>query len=737
MDGVDPKAFEFALSKIEDGFVFEKFAQDFLSKVLSYDFLPAGRLKDRAIDGLEHLFHRKGYKRNIYQMSIVKCCEEKLESTLKTLKKNGVKFELLYYVTNQNFPNKDKVIDRLYEEYKKPINIYDLGWFASKVNTSQATVNSYHTFVSSYLHEFNQPGKSYVVGDLIGDPRLFVFLRQQWDADRKDLTLDEILADTLILYCLEGTDPDKGIFKTQQEIKQDITKYIRFDPKLIYGTIDRRLDELSRKPRHIKYHSKDKGYCLPYETRVEIQERNLTDAALYEAFKLESEKKLKAHLKNAEIKVRDCLSLIETMINQLFYKQGLEFADFVLHGENQQAFDKELPDIISSVVDQSSVVLKNKDEVKTSLLITIREIVFNGTTEQKYFLNRLSNTYMMLFLLQCDPKLCTFFNTMASKLNIYVCTSIIIPALSEFYLEPINRRYWNLLKGAHNTGVTLTVNETIINELVSHFRMIMSKYESEYKDNEDIYLGDELEILYIDNIMIRAYFYAKMKNKIHSFYDFIDNFINPNLKSAETDIIEWLKEEFGIVYTSDKSHGIKINSEEEETLYNELKPHKSADEKARNDAKLILTLYAIREKNNETGDSGIFGYRTWWLSSDTATQRAVNKVLGHKYRISCYIRPDFLYNYISLAPTKIEVDAAYQQLFPSLIGVNISFHLPKDVTDLVHQRIAEHKSRNPARLKAILRDLAEKIKSDPACRTRKFVQHYLDEKLNEKVTSKE
>jgi hypothetical protein len=493
MNGVDPKAFEFALSKIEDGFVFEKFSQDFLSKVLSYEFIPVGGLKDRGIDGLEHLFHRKGYKRYIYQMSIAKCCEEKLETTLKKLKKNNIKFDLLYFVTNQNFRNKDKVVDGLYEQYKKPIIIYDLDWFSSQVNSSTGTINAYHTFVNSYLHEFSKPGKSYVVGNLVDDPRLFVFLRQQWDANRKYLDLDKILADTLILYCLEGTDPEKDIFKTKEQIKEGIAKLIKFDPKLISDTIDMRLNELSNKPRRIKCHSKKNAYCLPYDTRVEIQERNLKDSALHEEFKVESEKKLKMHLKDAQLRVSDCLSLIETSINQLFYKQGLEFADFVLHGENQQAFEKDLPDIISSVVDQSGVVLKNKEEVKTSLLISIRDIVYNGTPAQKYFLNRLSNTYMMLFLLQCDPKLVTFFNTMASKLNVYVCTSIIIPALSEFHLEPINRRYWNLLKGAHNAGVTLTVNETIINELVSHFRMIIYKYENEYKDNEDIYLGDELD----------------------------------------------------------------------------------------------------------------------------------------------------------------------------------------------------------------------------------------------------
>lgn len=175
MNGVDPKAFEFALSKIADGFIFEKFAHDFLSKVLGYEFIPSGGLKDRGIDGLEHLYYRKGYERYIYQISIEKNCEGKLEGTLKKLKDNNIRFDQLYYVTNQNFPNKDKVIDRLYDQYKKPIHIYDLTWLSSKVNSSPGTIIAYQTFVLSYLHEFSHPGKSYTVSDLVDDPRLFFF----------------------------------------------------------------------------------------------------------------------------------------------------------------------------------------------------------------------------------------------------------------------------------------------------------------------------------------------------------------------------------------------------------------------------------------------------------------------------------------------------------------------------------------------------------------------------------
>ena len=80
----------------------------------------------------------------------------------------------------------------------------------------------------------------------------------------------------------------------------------------------------------------------------------------------------------------------------------------------------------------------------------------------------------------------------------------------------------------------------------------------------------------------------------------------------------------------------------------ELTKYKHSDATARNDAKMILSIYELRKLNSEESGCDIFGYRTWWLSKDTSTMRVANNVFGDRYQASCYMRPDFLYNYISL-----------------------------------------------------------------------------------------
>ncbi len=234
---LDIEAFKYAVSKIDDGFIFEEFGQNFLSAVLGYNFNPVGGTKDKGIDGLQHVFHREGNDRYIYQFSTEINHIDKIEKTIDKLRENSKSFNRFFYVTNRDIKNIDLIIDQLYEKHKKQFNIFDLKWFSSNCLHSEKTINAYNIFVQSYFHEFNKPGKSNIVSNLDNDSRLYVFLRQQFDSKRGDLKLDEILTDTLIYFSLESTDPDKKLFKTEEEIKKSIRKYVKFDPKILNETI--------------------------------------------------------------------------------------------------------------------------------------------------------------------------------------------------------------------------------------------------------------------------------------------------------------------------------------------------------------------------------------------------------------------------------------------------------------------------------------------------------------------
>ncbi len=506
---------------------------------------------------------------------------------------------------------------------------------------------------------------------------------------------------------------------TRAEILAKIGSAVKFDSRVIGDLIDERLNQLSRKPRRIHYHTSQDAYALDYQERLAIQIRNLNDVSLDEAFERDTRKSIESNVPSELANETDFYPIIRTLLQRLFYQQGVEFTNFVLGDSSKDVFKKSLPELVSQVVNESKIITSDLQRVKVYVLTVIRDITYNGTRRQKEFLSRLSHTYLMLLLLQCDPKICTFFTSLAGKLRIYVGSSIIIPALSERFLGEENRRYTNLLKGAREGGVTLQINRAILSEIAAHLRMVKKKYEEYFEHNEDLY-EDEATIPYILEIIIRAYFYARMRKQVKSFVEFIGAFVSPSMYRLDDSVVGLLKSDFDINFITNESLGIHLDREElkriEDQLveYKKLRSYWGAEKRARLDATVILTIHALRERDNESGEAGIFGYKTWWLTSDITTQTAATDVVGTKYSASCYMRPDFLYNYISLAPKKGEIDEAFEEMFPTLLGINVSWQLPDEVAIMAQQYVMEHKEKSPARVKSDLRELSDELKQFPS-----------------------
>ena len=77
----------------------------------------------------------------------------------------------------------------------------------------------------------------------------------------------------------------------------------------------------------------------------------------------------------------------------------------------------------------------------------------------------------------------------------------------------------------------------------------------------------------------------------------------------------------------------------------------------------MLMVYKLREINDESESKSVFGYKTWWLSQDINTYKAIQKVFGDQYNVNCYMRSDFLYNYIALAPKRMKIDNMFREVF--------------------------------------------------------------------------
>ena len=84
-----------------------------------------------------------------------------------------------------------------------------------------------------------------------------------------------------------------------------------------------------------------------------------------------------------------------------------------------------------------------------------------------------------------------------------------------------------------------------------------------------------------------------------------------------------------------------------------------------------------------------------------------------------------------ISPKKEEIDEVYDELFPSLLGVNLSYHLPSDVAEHVQKSINDHKDLPNFRKKSTLRKYTEQLKSDTNLRKKKNLNSFFEKEFAE------
>ena len=211
---INKEAFRYALSNFGKGEIFEEFAHSFISRVVGDEFVPVGGTKDKGIDGSLRLYNRKTRPSFIYQISTELDVVGKIEDSSNKLIRNEITVSQLVYVTSRKVNDKNGLEDSFLDKNQFPLKIFDVEWFVSNVVNDEQLVLLYEAYIESNIHEFHKPDKQYIAGNFIKDPRLYVFMRQQFNSTPSSIDVENNLADTLILYGLEGTASESDILRT-------------------------------------------------------------------------------------------------------------------------------------------------------------------------------------------------------------------------------------------------------------------------------------------------------------------------------------------------------------------------------------------------------------------------------------------------------------------------------------------------------------------------------------------
>ena len=284
MAAVKSELVSIALDKCDPG-AFEKYVQSIFSKIVGPAFKPLGGMHDGGADGfIENDFEQVGNPNRFLQASKQANVTAKIRHTIKRLREAGREVKRLYYASSLIVPNSDRLAHDLGEELDVSISIYDRTFFEQHANDNapvQLAFDHYLRSSTAFLDSLKAP--SFPSNAPIANAQaVCAFLGQELERRMGPVKTLEAVCDSLILWALEGTDPDKGILLTKEQIADKVIAIIPSSKRFFRGQLDNRLAALQKKSagqRLINHHRKE-GYCLPFATREAIREATISDEKL-------------------------------------------------------------------------------------------------------------------------------------------------------------------------------------------------------------------------------------------------------------------------------------------------------------------------------------------------------------------------------------------------------------------------------------------------------------------------
>jgi len=711
-----------------DGFKFEKFAQIFMSAITNNTYKPVGGLHDGGADGINEnvgLYEDEDKNKAFTQISIDKNPKNKIKRTIQRLNDYGREVKKLTYVTSIVVKDIDKIEDEIFDLYSTRLSIRDAKYITSNIYYSRQTEKAFEENLLDTYDFLKHFGKSSIMKQTNIENNnlafLFSFIQNELNdkTDRKNLTVS--LTDSLILWALEETNPDKDIFMSEEEILNKILENLPTTKIFIKSLFHNRLKELTKQRtkygrQKIQFRKKSKLYCLPYETRQNILEKNIKDEELFEEVK----KYLSKHISSLDNTLsEEChITLLEIIFNILhfiFRDEGLEFSTFINSPEEYTFTKKPLNYTIDEAFEQASI-LKDK-EYKKELITKLINHIFYQTNDLniKTYLQKLSETYVLLLSLKADGRVVDYFEKMSQNFNLIVGSDILVRALSENLLDSNNKPNTNILTILNKSGAKLICTDYIIDEVWNNIRTSDYEFKNHFAEIEQ-YMKIEIA-RESSKILIRSYFYNKLSNdnkKNLHWTSFIDQFCDYNklhIEAGFSQVKRYLVDKFNLTILEEQEIDEIINKDEVERLTKKLQDTKKSEVLEKNSAINVGLIYGLREKNKESSNGNKFGYKTWWLTNEKTTMK-YTKELSKKYNSFYIIRPGFLLHYISLIPSKHDIKQTYQAIFPTIMGVKMAGRISPDEYKKLLNRLKEASKYDSSRLKVKIEEEVDKLKSD-------------------------
>lgn len=722
-DRIPADVVRIALDKAE-GFPFERFAISFYASLIGTTFVPLGGIKDGGADARDGtLYQDTDRPDTFYQASIEVDAEAKIRRTVKRLTEFGRVPKIVIYLTSRTVKYSDRVERQLTDELDVTVVIRDGDYIIAHVNDDIAGRAAFDEHLRFYTDFLKRVGSSRIItaSKHVRNPAAFVFLSQELERRSGNEKLVDSVVDSLGLWALEGTDPDKNILYSIEKVQRIIEDGLPSVQNLVKPRLRKRLESMADKNykggRVVNWHRKDDVFCLPYETRQRMEGENTAD----ETLRLDVLTSFDDRLQEAKIsglgdvRRRQAKEVALRTLQLAFEHNGLEFASFLRANDNSDYAT--ITDSLAEALKERGFTGKDSTVVGDGAFHVLRGVLYDSKEVERRYLQRLSRTYALLFTLNTEPNLIDFFQEMTGEFRLYVGADQIVRALSEHYLDEPDRMTTNTLLMAGQLGAKLILAEPVLDEVVHHLRICDFQYKNHVADVDE-YMNYEVA-RNAPHIMLRTYLYARINQELggrrpKSWPAFVKNFCtysDLHRDYAFDDVRRYLQSKFSFSFESTEDLESVVDSVQLASLAGALEEVKRDENLARNDALLALAVYGHRKRRKETSSVSEFGYATWWLTSETKILKHTREVV-REHRARYVMRPDFLLNFLTLAPSAATARKTFASVFPSLLGIKLARRMNVDTFDDIMDSVAEAADLDDARRAAEIAKSLDKLKSD-------------------------
>lgn len=705
MGTLDPAITSFVLESV-GGDNFESFGQALLQQTFGFDFEPTGGMHDGGQDGF--IRAKSGAPNQYIQISVRADWEKKIRQTIERLTESRGKPESLTYLTSRQITNKDILEVQIEKDTQVAVRIYDRRWITTRVQIDEVVGT---LFVESFASavQSTQRLSEHVPETFSQSERMSIMSYMEVHAasepDEEDLL--HLAVDSAIYLSLEGTDPDKKIFRSKEEIVEFVEKTFPSIKNRKDIDFDKKIERLCAKKRvpRIRHHRTDQGYCLPYDVRSEFSEHGMAvrnaEVAFWDS--------IRARLIEEALERDDVDIAVEAAayaIDKTFEKQGLNLLASM--GGSEKAEEVRT----SSYVDQALRKyedLENIDQIRKATQKVIRRAFYSPNEAENEHMFRLFKSFSIEFIIKGDASVATYFSKLIKKLHLYVGTDVIVRALSEECANPVGRATQNALKILSRAGAKLYLTEYVAEEVWHHIHSTDIEYRDFYKSWEKHVTIFEAQ--QSDKILIRAFFYGKLEPDFHeknptNWDQFLSYFGDANWfrNKAKIDAFTtFLRKKFSFEYVSKDEIKNAISHKEVAELETELVAQGKDEKLAWNDAYLSLYVRNRRKMLGDVGGTSIYGIANWWLTEEFKVLEALKKV---GVRRQLVMHPQFLMNLFAASPGLMKTSERVKRLFPVHFGLRISSRVSPQTMSQFLEKVRNASEAEEAKAEAYIREQA-------------------------------